>query len=282
MSAHVWKLKTRTLEWQERPLVMGVLNVTPDSFSDAGRYLDPEEALDRALEIEAEGAHILDLGGESTRPGATPISAEVELARIIPVLKRLQGRLGIPLSIDTWKSAVAHAALQEGAEIVNDVSAGRWDPELWPTVNRHSAGYVLMHALDRPATMQTDPHYLDPAAEIGDFLGKFLARADENGIPLESIVCDPGFGFGKTMTHNLTLLRDLGTLQSLRRPILVGLSRKSFLKLIGGSESLEITNELAHMWATARGAAIWRVHDVTPALRAARLAGAFGRGADAS
>jgi dihydropteroate synthase len=280
MSAHVWKLKTRTLEWQERPLVMGVLNVTPDSFSDAGRYLDPEEALDRALEIEAEGAHILDLGGESTRPGATPISAEVEMARVIPVLKRLRGKIAIPVSIDTWKASVAHAALEEGAEIVNDISAGRWDPLLWETVTRHGAGYVLMHALDRPATMQSAPQYVDPAAEIVDFLSKFLARAEENGFALESIACDPGFGFGKTMTHNLTLLRDLDAFRVLRRPVLVGLSRKSFLKLIGGSGSLEITNELAHMWATARGAAIWRVHDVAPALRAARLAGAFGRGAD--
>jgi dihydropteroate synthase len=280
MPAHAWKLKTRTLEWQERPLVMGVLNVTPDSFSDGGRYLDPEQALDRALEMEAEGADIIDLGGESTRPGATPISAEVELARILPVVRRLRGRLKIPLSIDTWKAAVAVAALQEGAEIVNDISAGRWDHLLWPAVSHHRAGYVLMHALDRPATMQKEPHYADVSAEIADFLAKFLARAEENGLALESIVCDPGFGFGKTLGHNLTLLRELAAFRALRRPLLVGLSRKSFLKLIGGSEPLEITNELAHMWAAARGAAIWRVHDVPAALRAARLAGAFGRGAD--
>jgi dihydropteroate synthase len=280
MPAHAWKLKTRTLEWQERPLIMGVLNVTPDSFSDGGRYLDPEQALDRALEIEAEGADIIDLGGESTRPGATPISPEVELARILPVLRRLQGRLKIPLSIDTWKAPVAAAALDEGAEIVNDVSAGRWDPGLWPAVAQYRAGYVLMHALDRPATMQKEPHYTDPGAEIVDFLAKFLARAEENGLALESIVCDPGFGFGKTLQHNLALLRDLESFRALRRPIMVGLSRKSFLKLIGGSEPLEITNDLAHMWAAARGAVIWRVHEVPGALRAARLAGAFGRGAD--
>jgi dihydropteroate synthase len=280
MPAHAWKLKTRTLEWQERPLIMGVLNVTPDSFSDGGRYLDPEQALDHALEMEAEGADIIDLGGESTRPGATPISPEVELARILPVLRRLQGRLKIPLSIDTWKAPVAAAALDEGAEIVNDISAGRWDHLLWPTVSHHRAGYVLMHALDRPATMQKEPHYVDPSAEIVDFLAKFLARAEENGLALESIVCDPGFGFGKTFGHNLALLRDIEAFRTLRRPILVGLSRKSFLKLIGGSEPLEITNDLAHMWAAARGAAIWRVHEVPPALRAARLAGAFGRGAD--
>jgi dihydropteroate synthase len=137
-----------------------------------------------------------------------------------------------------------------------------------------------MHALDQPATMQQAPRYVDPTAEIVDFLAKFLARAEENGIDLASMVCDPGFGFGKTLGHNLTLLRDLSAFGVLRRPLLVGLSRKSFLKLIGGSEPLEITNELAHMWAAARGAAIWRVHDVPAALRAARLAGAFGRGAD--
>ncbi len=269
MRAHAWQLKTRTLEWQERPLVMGVLNVTPDSFSDGGRYIDPEAALDRALEMEAEGANILDLGGESTRPGAELISAEVELARILPVVRRLRGRLKIPLSV-----------LEEGAEMINDISAGRWDALLWPTVAQYRAGYVLMHALGRPATMQQAPRYADPSAEIVDFLRKFLARAEENGLALESIVCDPGFGFGKTMCHNLTVLRDLEAFHVLRRPVLVGLSRKSFLKLIGGSEPLELTNDLAHMWAAARGAAIWRVHDVPAALRAARLAGAFGRGAD--
>lgn len=259
---------------------MGVLNVTPDSFSDGGRYLDPEAALDRALEMEAEGADILDLGGESTRPGATLISAEVELARILPVVRRLQGRLKIPLSVDTWKAHVTAAVLEEGAEIINDISAGRWDPPLWSIVAQHRAGYVLMHALAQPATMQHAPHYVDTTAEIVDFLEKFLARAEENGLALESMVCDPGFGFGKTLSHNLTLMRDLAAFQVLRRPILVGLSRKSFLKLIGGSGSLEITNELAHMWAAAHGAAIWRVHDVPAALSAARLAGAFGRGTD--
>jgi dihydropteroate synthase len=280
MRTHAWQLKTRTLHWQERPLVMGILNVTPDSFSDGGRYLDPEAALDRALEMEAEGANIIDLGGESTRPRAELISAEVELARILPVVRRLLGRLAVPLSVDTWKASVAVAALEEGAEIINDISAGRWDTALWPTVAQYRAGYVLMHALGPPATMQQAPRYVDPSGEIVDFLAKFLARAEENGLALESIVCDPGFGFGKTMSHNLTLLRDLEAFHVLRRPLLVGLSRKSFLKLIGGWESLEITNDLAHMWAAARGAAIWRVHDVPAALRAARLAGAFGRGAD--
>jgi len=280
MQAHAWQLRTRTLHWQGRPLVMGIINVTPDSFSDAGQYLDPEAALDRALELEAEGADIIDLGGESTRPGATLVSAEVELARILPVVKHLQGRLKIPLSIDTWKAPVAAAALEEGAEIINDVSAGRWDTTLWPTVAQYHSGYVLMHALDQPVTMQKEPHYVDPAAEIVDFLGKFLARAEENGLALESIVCDPGFGFGKTLCHNLSLLRDLHAFRSLRRPVMVGLSRKSFLKLIGGSQPLEITNEQAHMWATAQGAAIWRVHDVPAALRAARVAGAFVRGAE--
>ncbi len=280
MAAHAWKLKTRTLEWQERPLIMGVLNVTPDSFSDGGRYLEPEQALDRALEMEAEGADIIDLGGESTRPGAVTISAEVELARVLPVIQHLRGRLKIPLSIDTWKAPVAVAALKEGAEIVNDVSAGRWDHLLWPAVAQFRPGYVLMHALDRPAAMQKEPVYADVTEDVIDFLQKFLARAEENGIALESMVCDPGFGFGKTMSHNLTLLRDLESFRRLRRPILVGLSRKSFLKLIGGSDALEITNQLAYLWAAARGAAIWRVHEVPPALRAARLAGAFGRGAD--
>ena len=280
MLARAWKLKSRTLEWQERPLILGVLNVTPDSFSDGGRYLDPERALDRALELEAEGADILDLGGESTRPGAATISPEVELARVLPVVRKLQGRLAIPLSIDTWKAAVATEALKEGAEIINDVSAGRWDLELWPAVAQSGAGYVLMHALDRPATMQKEPAYVDVTTEVADFLRQFLARAEENGMALESIVCDPGFGFGKTLTHNLTLLRDLEAFAPLLRPILVGISRKSFLKMLGGSDALPITNEMAHLWAASRGAAIWRVHDVPAAVRTARLAGALGRGAD--
>jgi len=175
---------------------------------------------------------------------------------------------------------VAVAALKEGVEIINDISAGRWDHLLWPAVAQYHPGYILMHALDRPATMQLSPSYADVSGEIIDFLQKFLARAEENGIALESMVCDPGFGFGKTLSHNLTLLRDLDAFHVLRRPVLVGLSRKSFLKLIGGSESLELTNELAHTWAAARGAAIWRVHEVPPALLAARVAGAFRRGAN--
>lgn len=282
MPAHAWKLRSRALEWAERPLVMGILNVTPDSFSDGGAYLDPEAALDRALELEAEGADILDLGGESTRPGAEPVSAEVELGRVLPVVRRLQGRLKIPLSVDTWKAPVAAEVLAAGAEIINDVSAGRWDPHLWPTVAVHRAGYVLMHALDRPAVMQRAAVYGDVTAEVLDFLQKFLARAEENGLALESMVCDPGFGFGKTLTHNLTLLRDLAQFAALRRPVLVGLSRKSFVNLIGGAESLEVTNQLAHLWAAARGAAILRVHDVPAAWRTARMAGAFGRGAETS
>ncbi len=282
MRPHAWKIKSRTLEWAERPLIMGILNVTPDSFSDAGTYLDPDAALDRALELEAEGADILDLGGESTRPGAEPITAETELARILPVLRRLNGRLAIPLSVDTWKAPVAEVALQEGAAIINDVSAGRWDVRLWPTVAGHGAGYVLMHALDKPATMQDAPQYVDPAAEIADFLAKFLARAEENGLPLESIVCDPGFGFGKTPTQNLSLLRDFPQFQKVGRPLLIGLSRKSFLNLVGGRERSEYTSQGAHLWATALGAAIWRVHDVPAAVHAARLAGAFGRGSPAA
>jgi dihydropteroate synthase len=280
MQAHVWKLTSRVLEWQHRPLVMGILNVTPDSFSDGGRYLDPEAALDRALEIEAQGADILDLGGESSRPGSIPVTPEVELGRVLPVLRQLQGRLAIPLSIDTWKAAVAEAALAEGAEIVNDISAGRWDAALWPVVGRSRAAYVLMHALAQPGSKPVEPSYADVGGEVGDFLRKYLARAEENGIALESMVCDPGFGFGKTLNHNLALMRDLSEFKALRRPLMVGLSRKSFLKLIGGSESLAITHDLALIWAAARGAAIWRVHDVPAALRAARVVAALGRGAE--
>ena len=279
MPGHVWKLRTRLLEWHWRPLVMGILNVTPDSFSDGGQYLDPDAALDRALELEAQGADILDLGGESSRPGSIPVASELELSRILPVLRKLQGRLKIPLSIDTWKAPVAEAALAEGAEIVNDISAGRWDPGLWPAVEKHRAGYVLMHALAQSGVSHDPPAYIDVTSAVSDFLRHHLARAEENEIALEAIVCDPGFGFGKTFDHNLALMRDLADFLPLGRPLLVGLSRKSFLKLIGDSESLALTHELALVWAAARGAAIWRVHDVPAALRAGRVAAALGRGA---
>ena len=280
MLAQVWKLKDRTLEWQWRPLIMGILNVTPDSFSDGGQYLDPAAALDRALELEAQGADILDLGGESSRPGSTSITPELELSRVLPVLQKLRGRLALPISIDTWKASVAEAALGEGAAIVNDISAGRWDPPLWPIVAKARAGYVLMHALAQPGTQHDAPNYADVTAGVMAFLRQFLTRAEENGIALESVVCDPGFGFGKTLNQNLTLMRDLADFQSLGRPALVGLSRKSFLKLIGGSDSLALTHDLALIWAAARGATIWRVHDVPAAQRAARVVAALGRGAD--
>jgi dihydropteroate synthase len=259
------------MHWQARPLIMGILNVTPDSFSDGGRYFDPEAALDHALEMEAQGADLIDLGGESSRPGADLISKEVELARVVPVLQRLRDKLRIPISIDTWKADVAEVCLGEGAEIVNDISAGRWDPLLWQVIAKHQAGYVLMHAGHSQTARHEPIIAADPTEEVTDFLRKFLVRAEENGIPALSIVCDPGFGFAKTLTQNLLLLQELDRFVGLRRPISVGLSKKSFLKMVNGVENLGLSTVLANLWASSRGAALWRVHDVATAVVAAKL-----------
>ncbi len=273
--AHLWEWRERSLHWQGRPLIMGILNVTPDSFSDGGRYIDPEAAVDHALEMEAQGADIIDLGGESTRPSAELVSREVELARVIPVLQALRDKVSVPISIDTWKAGVAEVCLGEGAEIVNDISAGRWDPLLWQQVVRFQAGYVLTHAGPSPDERHEPMSAVDPALEVREFLRKFLARAEENGLTGHSIVCDPGFGFGKSLGQNLAILRELESFESLQRPIMTGLSRKSFLKMVNGADHVEQSSLLANVWAASRGASIWRVHDVATAAVAARLVSAL-------
>jgi dihydropteroate synthase len=257
--------------------IMGVVNVTPDSFSDGGRFLDPEAAVRHGLELEAEGAALLDIGGESTRPGADPVSAEEELRRVLPVIAGLIGAgTGAHISIDTSKAAVAAAALEAGATIVNDVTALRGDSEMASVVAEHGAAVCLMHMLGDPRTMQDDPHYEDVVGEVRAFLEERMAFAVSAGIPRDRIVLDPGIGFGKTVAHNLELLRRLDELVAVGRPVLIGSSRKSFLGRITGRD---VDHRLAGTIATnviayTRGASIFRVHEVAPVDDALRVAAA--------
>ena len=246
-----------------RPSVMGVVNVTPDSFSDGGVNFDPGDAAASARRLLDEGAAIVDLGGESTRPGAGRVSTDEELRRVAPVLEALQG---LPVSIDTAKSEVAARALELGAELVNDVTALRGDPELAGVVAEHDAYLCLMHMQGEPRTMQADPRYEDVVAEVVRFLDDRLAFAVSQGIREHSICLDPGIGFGKTVEHNFELLRRLDELTALGRPILVGISRKSSLGRIMGDPEAKTGSTAASVGAAVlayeRGASIFRVHDV--------------------
>ena len=258
-------------------LVMGVLNVTPDSFSDGGRFQGPEAAAEAARRMAAEGAAIVDVGGESTRPGAPPVDEETELLRVVPVLERLRGEL--PLSIDTRSAAVARRALDLGAVLVNDVTAGR-DPEMLPLVASRRAGIVLMHMRGDPGTMQEAPSYRDVAREVEDFL---LARAEDAaaaGVPRDRILVDPGIGFGKRLEHNLALLAALPRLAAHGWPVVVGVSRKRFLGDLTGRALHERRDGTTAAVALAafHGAAVVRVHDVPPARDAALVARAYRQG----
>jgi len=255
-----------------RPSVMGVVNVTPDSFSDGGVHLDPDVAVGVARRMIEEGAAIVDVGGESTRPGSEAVSAEEELRRVVPVLERLGGTL--PLSIDTSKAVVARAALEHGAILVNDVTALRADPELAGVVADLGAYLCLMHMQGEPRTMQAEPRYEDVAFEVAAFLEERLAFAVARGIPEERICLDPGIGFGKTVAHNLELVRRLDVLLELGRPVLVGFSRKSSLRKLTGSDDLLGASVAAAVAAFERGATILRVHDVKPHVDALRVAAA--------
>jgi dihydropteroate synthase len=257
-----------------RPAVMGVVNVTPDSFSDGGVNFDPDRAAETARRFLDEGAAIVDVGGESTRPGSEGVSVSEELRRVIPVLEALRG---LPISIDTAKGEVAARALERGAELVNDVTALRGDPELAGVVAEHGAYLCLMHMQGEPRTMQDDPRYEDVVADVARFLDERLTFAVSQGIPEEAICLDPGIGFGKTVEHNFELLRRLDELTALGRPILVGISRKSSLgKIMGDPDATTGTTAAsigAAVLAYERGASIFRVHDVrahVEALTAAR------------
>lgn len=268
-----WVLRTRTLSFGRRPLLMGIVNVTPDSFSDGGKFFSPEKAIEHALQLEADGADILDVGGESTRPYSEPVTAQEELQRIVPVLQGVISAVGIPISIDTSKANVAAAALAAGAEIINDVTGLAGDPHMLPLAAETKAGVCAMHMQGTPQTMQHDPHYADVISEIHDYLAERREALIAGGIAPERICLDPGIGFGKTHQHNLKLLANCWRFHDLKCPILVGHSRKGFLaKVVGDSSRDRVAATVGASLALARqGVQILRVHDVRP-VREALLA----------
>ena len=257
--------------------IMGIVNVTPDSFSDGGRYLDSQAAIDHGLALHSEGAAILDIGGESTRPGADAVSAQEEMARVLPVIEGLRAQAArAQLSVDTSKAAVAAAALAAGATLVNDVTALGGDPDMAGVVADSGAECCLMHMQGTPRTMQSDPHYDDVVSDVKAFLEARLREAVSAGIAEERIVLDPGIGFGKTVAHNLELLRRLDELLALGRPLLIGTSRKTFLGTLTGRDlDARLPATIAsNVLAFARGASIFRVHEVAPVADALTVAAA--------
>ncbi|MFO7589239.1 MAG: dihydropteroate synthase [Gemmatimonadota bacterium] len=273
----VWRVRGRDVPL-DRPVVLGILNVTPDSFSDGGRWRDPGAAVDRALALSAQGADLVDVGGESTRPGAEPVDAREEWSRIGPVVKALAGA-GVPVSLDTTKGEVAGRGLDEGAVAVNDVSGLRFDPGIADLCARAGAGLVLMHMRGDPRTMQADPDYGDLVGEVARFLASQASLAGRRGVEPERIVVDPGIGFGKSVAGNLELLARCDAFASLGYPVLVGPSRKSF---IGKVLDLPVGERLEGTIAACvaglfRGARLFRVHDVGPVRRALDLAEAIRR-----
>lgn len=278
-------LRARHFEFRfPRPaLVMGVVNVTPDSFSDGGQFLDARKALVQALRLVEEGADILDIGGESTRPNATPVSEEEELRRVLPVIRELAQvtRVPMPISIDTMKPAVARAAVEAGASLINDVAANRTEPSMAQLARDSGAAYVVMHMLGTPATMQREPRYDDVLDEVGKFFAERWQRLLECGVAPEQIIFDPGIGFGKSLAHNLELLAGLGRLRTHLRPLLVGASRKAFIgQVTGAKEAVErLPGSLACACAAvAAGAQIIRTHDVSATRQALRMTEAIQAG----
>jgi dihydropteroate synthase len=253
---------------------MGVLNVTPDSFSDGGNFFEPEKAIEHGLRMAAAGADIIDIGGESTRPGAEPIDAAEELRRVIPVIETLRAKLDVPISIDSLKSSVARAAIRAGASIVNDITGGRGDEGMLPLIAETNSAFIIMHMQGTPRTMQNQPRYSDAVAEISDFFRQQYTLAIGCNIDPMAIAFDPGIGFGKTFDHNLELIAQLERLRAHDRPLVIGVSRKSFLgKLI---DSPEIGDRVAPAVALtallrARGADVFRVHDVKENMSALRI-----------
>jgi len=274
-----WIARDITFNFPRPMLVMGIVNTTPDSFADGGRFLDTDSAVDHALCLAGEGAEILDIGGESTRPGSEPVPAEEELRRVIPVIERLAKRGESVISVDTQKPEVAKAALDAGASIVNDIAANRESPEMWKVVAGAKAGYVCMHMQGTPQTMQAKPRYDDVLREVGDFFSRRLAKLDEHGVSGEQVALDPGIGFGKNLEHNIKLLGGLNRFSVAERPILVGVSRKSFIgKLLGTTTGDRLPASLAcAAWAAIEGAHIVRVHDVADTVQAVRMAEALKR-----
>ena len=281
MEPLILQIRQREIDLGQRTLIMGALNVTPDSFSDGGRYLERDRAVEQGVRLAREGADILDIGGESTRPGAAPVDEVEECQRIIPVLRDLRPKIDIPISIDTRKAGVAQKALQAGADMINDVSALRFDPQMAEVIAAWKVPVVLMHMQGQPQNMQADPRYDDLLGEVTAFFRERIAFAESWGIAFNQIILDPGIGFGKSLAkqHNLILLKYLGRFRALGRPLLVGTSRKTFI-----GEILELPPEEREegtmatvVWAIFSGANIVRVHEVQRIKRAVKVADAILR-----
>jgi dihydropteroate synthase len=272
----LWKAGAHVLDCKRRTHLMGILNVTPDSFSDGGAFFDAESAVARGIEMAADGADLIDVGGESTRPGSDPVPVEEELRRVLPVVKRLTAELDLPISIDTRKPEVAGAALGAGATVVNDVSAGR-ERGMFRVVAESGAGMILMHMRGEPKTMQEQPDYVDVVREVREFLARRVEEATAAGVELSRLCVDPGIGFGKTAEQSLLLMKEIDALLELGRPILVGPSRKSFIGLVLGTEVDERLEGTAGAVAylVTRGAHIVRVHDVKEMARVVRVVDAI-------
>ena len=278
-----YKLNCRgkALDLLAGPVVMGILNVTPDSFSDGGKYRDVNAAIARGLEMVGQGAKIIDVGGESTRPGAKPVAIDEQICRVLPVITGLAKQTDVLLSIDTTHSQVAQAALDGGAGMVNDISGLRADKDMAKLVAKTQSAIVLMHMQGEPATMQKKPRYVNILQEVKGFLQQAIAQAEAAGIGANGIVIDPGIGFGKSVNHNLILLRELSQFHSLRKPVLMGVSRKSFIGKVLGSESpgqRGIGTAVAHAWCVAGHTQILRAHEVKETLEVIKMVQAIGAG----
>jgi dihydropteroate synthase len=274
MRERIWKIGERVFNLPKSGLVMGVLNVTPDSFSDTGKFFVLDKAVEHGLRMAEEGADIIDVGGESTRPGAGAVAAAEELRRVIPVIEKLRAKIDAPISIDTSKSDVARAAIEAGASIVNDVTGGRGDKGMLPLIAETKSAFIIMHMKGIPQTMQIQPRYEDVVSEIADFFRQQYARAIECGSDPMAIAFDPGIGFGKTLDHNLKLLAQLEKIRVHDRPLVVGVSRKGFLAKLTGAFEMEArlapTVALTSL-LRARGADVFRVHDVRENVDALRV-----------
>jgi len=269
----IFRCRQFSFNFPRPTLVMGIVNVTPDSFSDGGQFLDPAAAVAHGLEQIGQGAEIIDIGGESTRPGAQPVSEAEELRRVMPVIEQLLGRVKVPISIDTMKPGVARVALEAGVSLVNDVAANRTDDAMWRIVSEARAGYICMHMQGTPQTMQADPVYTDVVSEVGDFFVERLQRLNDSGVSADQVVLDVGIGFGKTVEHNLQLLAGLRSFTRLERPLLIGVSRKSFIgKLLGADGAGRLPGALTCAgWAAQAGGQIIRAHDVAETVQAIRM-----------
>jgi len=269
----IWRAIDQVWEFPQPPLIMGIVNVTPDSFSDGGKHATTTSAVKHALYLVNSGADILDIGGESTRPGAEPVAQEEELSRVIPVIEKLASKTEAAISIDTQKTAVAKAALKAGASIINDIAANREDEAMWQLVAETKSGYVAMHMLGDPKTMQRNPKYADILNDVEAFFNRQMERWTNWGISLEQVVLDPGIGFGKTLEHNLALMKGLERLTSMERPLAMGTSRKSFIgELTGAGVNDRLPGSLASACRAAQaGVAIIRTHDVEETTQALKI-----------